>query len=685
MAAQSNQSRQSHSRASRTQLPGRLLASAAMISLFAAATAVAWPVKAVPGTQARLKADLQFLSADKLEGRGVGTKGLGLAADFVRDQFKRAGLDVKRVDGDAFQKFSLVTDVKLASPNAVRFIGPDGKAHALTTGDDFEVCAFGGSGTLTGELVFLGYAIDAPKAHYSDIRGVDLKGKIAVIMTRTPLQDYEDGPCAPPHGGTSPHAALRSKISNAFGAGAKGIIFVNDPHSNRHNAQQELNRARDAVVSAAIAFDGTKAGDDEKLAETRRRLKAAVQRHQGITASQKAGPADPLMKFGYGRSGNSRNIPIVHVTHKALDPVLKAALKTSLAGLETAIDKDFRAKSQVIPGWKVELKTSIETVRSEVKNVIGVLPGKGPHKDELIVIGAHYDHVGLGGPGSLAPGSKEVHNGADDNGSGTVSLIELARRLSARKDKLPRTLVFIAFTAEELGLIGSARYVDNPVFPLENTIAMFNMDMVGRLRNNRLTIFGTGTAPRWNKLVQTTGKQHDFALSLKPSGFGPSDHSSFYGKKIPVLHFFTGTHSDYHRPGDDWPKINFSGMESIVEMLQEIVVNTALEKQRPKYVEIKSRAQVNRTGSRPYFGSIPDFGSDGQKGYPISGVSPGSPAQKGGLKGGDLIVQFGPTKIGGLDDFDLALRKFKGGDVVSVIVVRDGKKKTLKITLAKPR
>ena len=214
---------------------------------------------------------------------------------------------------------------------------------------------------------------------------------------------------------------------------------------------------------------------------------------------------------------------------------------------------------------------------------------------------------------------------------------------------------------------------------------MFNMDMVGRLRNNRLTIFGTGTAPRWNKLVQSTGKQHDFALSLKPSGFGPSDHSSFYGKKIPVLHFFTGTHSDYHRPGDDWPKINFEGMESIIEMLHEIVINTAMEKQRPKYVEIKSRDQVNRTGSRPYFGSIPDFGSDGQKGYPISGVSPGSPAQKGGLKGGDLIVQFGPTKIGGLDDFDLALRKFKGGDVVTVIVVRDGKKKSLKITLAKPR
>jgi len=668
----------------RGSLPGQFLFTATLLALVAA-TAAAWPAKAVPGTQDRLKSDIQYLSSDKLEGRGVGTKGLNLAADYIRKQFQQAGLDVKRVDGDAFQKFTLVTDVKLAAPNSVKLVGPKGKSIDLKVGRDFEVCAFGGSGKISGELVFLGYAIDASEAHYSDIKGVDLKGKIAVIMRRTPLQSDTSGPFAAPHGGISRHAALRSKVSNAFGAGAKAILFVNDPHSNRHNAQQALARARDAVVTAAVAFNSTKPSEEKKLAESRRRLKAAVERFEGVRTKQKQGPADPLMKFGYGRSGNSRNIPIVHITHKALDQVLKPALKTTLAELETAIDKDFRAKSQVIPGWKVELQTSIETVRTEVKNVIGVIEGEGPQADETIVIGAHYDHVGLGGRGSLAPGSKEVHNGADDNASGTVSLIEIARRLGGRKKKLPRRLVFIAFTAEELGLIGSARYVKEPVFPIDKTVAMFNMDMVGRLRNNRLIVYGTGTAPRWKQLIESKGKQRKFALSLKPSGFGPSDHSSFYGKKIPVLHFFTGTHSDYHRPGDDWPKVNLAGMEQILGMLEEIIVETANEKKRPKYIEIKSRAQVARTGSRPYVGSIPDFGSDGQKGYAISGVSPGSPAQKGGLKGGDLIVQFGTAKIGGLDDFDLALRKFKGGDVVNVTVVRDGKQKTLKITLAKPR
>lgn len=676
--------RSTHTSSQRSLATGHLALCAVLLAAITA-TAAAWGAKAVPGTQDRLKSDVQYLSSDKLEGRGVGTKGLDLAADFVRQQFKKAGLDVTRVDGGAFQKFTLVTDVKLAKPNAVKLLGPKGQSIDLKIGSDFEVCAFGGSGKISGELVFLGYAIDAAEAHYSDLKGVDLKDKIAIIMRRTPLQGDDDGPFAAPHGGISRHAALRSKVSNAFGAGARAILFVNDPHSNRSNAKQALKRARDAVVTAAVALDGAKPEDEKKQAETRRRLKVSVAQLKKVQARQKIGLPDPLMKFGYARSGNTGNLPIAHITQKVLDQVLKASLKTTLAGLEAAIDKDFKAKSQVLPGWTIQMQTSINTVRTEVKNVIGVLEGKGPLKDETIVIGAHYDHVGLGGRGSLAPGSKEVHNGADDNGSGTVSLIELARRLAGRKKKLPRRIVFIAFTAEELGLIGSARYVKNPVFPIDKTVAMFNMDMVGRLRNRKLTIFGTGTAPRWKTLVETKGKQHEFALSLKPSGFGPSDHSSFYGEKVPVLHFFTGTHSDYHRPGDDWPKLNLAGMESIVGMLEEIIVETALDKQRPKYVEIKGRARVSRMGSRPYFGSIPDFGTDGPKGYPISGVAPGSPAQKGGLKGGDLIVQFGPTKIGGLDDFDLALRKFKGGDAVNVIVVRDGKRKTLKVTLAKPR
>ena len=633
----------------------------------------------------RLKADIKYLASDELEGRGVGSKGLDLAADYIRDQFARAGLDVKRVDGGAFHKFSMITDTKLGKPNVVKLTGPKGQSIELKLGSDFEVCAFGGSATVTGELVFLGYGIDAKKEHYSDLAGFDVKGKVVIVMRRVPQQAQPDSPFAAPHGGISTHAALRSKVGNAFQAGAAAILFVNDPYTNRQNAIRAHDRARDAVLQAAEEFDAVDAGDEKKLASAKEKLGVAVRRFRTAKAQAKQDPADPLMKFGYGRGGKPRPTPIVHVTHQAINPALKAALSTDLAGLEKAIDQDLKPRSAVLKGWRAELTTSITTVRTEVKNVVGVLEGKGRRANETIVIGAHYDHVGRGGPGSLAGGSTEVHNGADDNASGTVCLIELARRFAARDKPLPRRLVFIAFTAEERGLIGSARYVNNPVFPLEDTVAMFNMDMVGRLREAKLTVFGTGTAKRFKSQVTKLGKKHQFHLSMKPSGFGPSDHSSFYGKGIPVLHFFTGTHKDYHRPGDDWEKVNLEGTSQVADLVEQIVLETALKKQRPQYVEIKTRARVNRMGSRPYFGSIPDFGRDDVTGYAIQGVAPGSPAAKGGLKGGDVLVQLGSSKIAGLDDFDLALRKFRAGETVRVVVERGGKKLTLEVKLDKPR
>jgi Zn-dependent M28 family amino/carboxypeptidase len=301
------------------------------------------------------------------------------------------------------------------------------------------------------------------------------------------------------------------------------------------------------------------------------------------------------------------------------------------------------------------------------------------------VIGAHYDHVGRGGPGSFVPGSNEIHNGADDNASGTVSLLELARRLGARKEKLPRRIVFIAFTGEESGLIGSARYTKEPIFPLEKTIAMLNMDMVGRLQDDKLTVFGTGTSPIWDEMLKRLGKDGHFELSLKPEGMGPSDHQSFFMKQIPVLHFFTGTHGDYHRPSDDWEKINIPGTERVVDLIEKLAIELASLPERPKYVAVQGTAQIGeRAGSRPYFGSVPDFGNE-KPGYSLGGVVPGGPAEKGGLKGGDRIVLLGTNKIENLSDFDLALRKFSPGDTVEVTVMRGDEKVTLKVVLDKPR
>lgn len=634
----------------------------------------------------RLLAGVRYLASDELEGRGVGTKGLDLAADYVRAEFRKAGLDVGRVGSDAYQKFTIVTGSELTSPNTLKFELSDGKVITLKQGVDFQTCAFGGSGAFSGELVFCGYGIDEKEPKYSDFEGVDVKGKVVVVMRRTPRQADPKAPFGGAHGSTSRQADLRSKVSNAVNKGAVAIVFVNDPYSVRETAKNRVEQAKKKAAKEAEKKAGEKTG--EKDAE--KKVGGAAPEAAAKPGSTPEAPVaiepgdDVLMSFGYGGRGNEQSLPIVHVTQAALDKVLKASADTDLASLEAAIDKDFTPQSRVLP-VKAVGQTALKRTSVEVKNVLAVLEGEGPLADETIVIGAHLDHVGRGGEGSLAPGSKEIHNGADDNASGSSSLLELARRLAARKEKLPRRLVFIAFTGEEMGLIGSARYVKEPVFPLEKTVAMFNMDMVGRLKDDqKLIVYGVGTSSRWKKPVQELGKRFGFHIVEKPEGFGPSDHSSFYAKKIPVLHFFTGDHKDYHRPSDDWEKINVDGMARVVDMLEQLVLNTATASERPDYIEVKTPVSQNRDSARPYFGSIPDFGSD-TPGYAISGVTAGGPSEKGGLKGGDVIVELGKNKVTGLDDFDLALRKFKAGEEVEVVVLRKGERISLKVTLGAPK
>jgi hypothetical protein len=211
------------------------------------------------------------------------------------------------------------------------------------------------------------------------------------------------------------------------------------------------------------------------------------------------------------------------------------------------------------------------------------------------------------------------------------------------------------------------------------------MDMVGRLRDDKLTVFGVGTSPIWDEMLKRLGKEGHFELSLKPEGMGPSDHQSFFMKQIPVLHFFTGNHGDYHRPSDDWEKINIPGTERVVELVEKITAELARLPERPQYIAVKGTAQINeRAGSRPYFGSVPDFGAD-KPGYALSGVVPGGPAEMGGLKAGDRIVQLGTHKIENLEDFDLALRKFSPGETVEVVVMRGDERVTHKVVLDKPR
>jgi hypothetical protein len=679
----------------------------------------------------RLTADVQYLAADEQEGRGLGTQGLERSADYIRRAFQDAGLDVTADGGDPFQDFSVVIGSELLSPNSLTFVGPDGQQIPLTLDEDFTVGSFGSAATFSAPLVFCGYGITAPDQHYDDFEGVDLTGQVAIILRRTPRQDDPESPFADAHGATSLHAALNTKLRNAIKHGAVAVLFVNDRYSSRAGLDKlvtQQERAEQQVIDAAIAMTGANAasqaphphaassphgptvgphapagaspgphaaptedapedaaGRGAGPASDPADLATAVRHLQQVRQLIADYDADPLMEFGYNGNRRGNTVPVMHISQASADRLLTAASGRTLAELEETIDRTQAPASMPLTGWKADGQTSLKLVDADVRNVVGVLPAVGPLAEETLVIGAHYDHLGRGGEGSLLPGSQEIHNGADDNASGTAALLELARRLAARPEPLPRRIVFIAFTGEERGLLGSAEYVKQPLFPLERTIAMFNMDMVGRLTDDKLTVFGTGTATQWDdqleELVQTRG----FRLSKKVEGLGPSDHSSFYARQIPVLHFFTGTHSDYHRPSDDTEKLNLEGMARIVELIESLVVETATSPQRPEYVSVQGRASLDpRTGARPYFGSIPDFSTEGG-GYALQGVAPGSPADLAGLKGGDVIIRLGSHEITGLDDFDLALRTFSPGELVQVVVRRDGQELTLPVTLATPR
>lgn len=668
-------------------LCGMLSALGASILLLAV-TVPAGAADAVTTSQSRLSRDIQLLASDQMEGRGIGTQGLDQAAEYIRSQFAQAGLELNAVNGSPFQKFKATTGATLGGPNSLVYKDSNGNAFQWTQGTDFQPLSFGGSGEFSGGLVFCGYGIDAPEHKYSDYAGIDVKGKVVIIMRRAPQQDQPGTPFTTKLGGMTSHSELRTKVSNAAGRGAAAILFVNDPASGRkdmESARKQLKKLQDEITELRKQREKIAADDAKKLSEVDQKITGMEAKLPGLMEDVNRGITDALMKFGYAGDEPMRSIPILHISRATCNYALQGSLKTDLDAIEKSIDTNFKPRSAELKGWSAEGIVTINRTQTEVKNVIGVLPGKGPHADETIVIGAHYDHIGRGAYGSLAPGSNEIHNGADDNASGTVALLEIARKLAARKEKLPRRIVFIAFTAEETGLVGSSRYVRDPVFPLDKTVAMLNMDMVGRLTDDKLIVFGTGTSPVWDSLIKKLAEPLKFRLVFKPEGYGPSDHSSFYAKQIPVLHFFTGSHADYHRPTDDVEKINVPGIDRVVDLITQTAVAIADAPQRPSYVEVKGQASIFRDTSRPYFGSIPEYGDETPGSLLLKGVTAGSPADKGGLRGGDRIIQFGKLKVENINDYDLALRKCEPGETVDVVILRGKEKMTLQVTLGKPK
>jgi hypothetical protein len=322
------------------------------------------------------------------------------------------------------------------------------------------------------------------------------------------------------------------------------------------------------------------------------------------------------------------------------------------------------------------------------RNVIGILPGRDPVlRNQTIILGAHYDHLGLGGFGSLDPDSTGiVHNGADDNASGAAALIQVAARLAASPPA--RTVVFIAFSGEELGLMGSTHYVKAPIYPLAGTLAMVNLDMVGRLRNGRLIVYGARSAREFPALLDSLNWYAGFDLKAQGDGYGPSDHSSFYAAKRPVLHIFTDLHEDYHRTTDDWQQVNYDGLKRVADFTLGLVTALAnrpthltfLDLPAPVPNQTAAPQVTGAPGYGAYLGTVPDMtGAPG--GVRLVGVRAGSPAEKAGLRGDDIITRIGATDTPDLQAMTDALRSHKPGETVEILVRRGATVTTLRATL----
>ena len=581
----------------------------------------------------RIKTDVSYLAADKLEGRDVGTPGGAEAANYIRERFRALGLKSGVADGSYFQPFKVRIGSQVADSTFLEFVAPDGTVTKLTRGTDYQPLIFGGDGSFDAPVVFAGYGIVSEDPAYDEFKDVDVEGKVVLLIRREPQQDDASSP----FNGTelSKHAELDTKIKHCWQHKAAAILIVSD--------------------SRSITKDGN----------------------------------DPLLASDYVSGASSVGVPVCHLTEAWGNKLLASTPRGELASVQKKIDETLQPQSSPVEGWKVRGHFEFFRVQVETPNVIGVIEGEGPLAEETIVIGAHYDHIGMGGPNSRNPNLNAIHNGADDNASGTAELLELARRFAERPTKPKRRLVFIAFSGEERGLLGSAHYVRrDPIIPLDKTVMMINFDMVGRLRQEKLIVYGTKTAEGIEDIITKLDEKYDaLRISQIPLGVPASDHISFYRQDIPALHLFTGTHPEYHMPTDDIDTLNYKGMEAVADFSENLIDAFVDMPERPKFAKVEEKdphagMQLPANGEVPYLGTSPDYG-DEVDGVLLNGVREGSPADKGGLKAGDIIIELDGQAIKNVRQYTTVLYAHKPGDKVTIIALRGDEKTTLNVTLGK--
>ncbi len=616
-------------------------------------------------------AHVKYLASDELAGRKPGTAGIEKAAEYIARQFADAGLKPGGENGTYFQTFDITHGKVLNDAEAALKV--EGVAGDWQVRRDWVPLPFCPTGDVSGPLAFAGYGIKAALHGYDDYAEFDAKGKVLLIFRYEPRsEDPEAG-----FGGreVSVYSRFDRKVETAARQEAKAVLIVNPPHR-------------------------------EGLAD------------------------DPLYPWDEDLALQSYELPIVHVKRSVAEALLRAAGLPDLATLQEQLEKERKPLSRDL-GRTIELRTGVRPNRIVTRNVLGLLPGAGGTA-ETIVVGAHYDHIGQMVPQFDHPepnAAPEIHNGADDNASGTAGVIEMARRL-AREGGLRRNVLFIAFSGEEMGLLGSAHYVEHPTVELASIKAMINFDMIGRFGTEKFTVFGVPSATEFEPLLKAAADPLGLECFTPNEIAGNSDHFSFHQKQIPVLFAFTGVHKDYHRPSDDWERIDPDGATRILAVFHTLIraladleqgptfqaetaaANPDEVKMKPAVEHARERAEEGGDGAtdakaeeqragRPHdrhgegegprgkrpgvkLGILPDYaGRSDQPGVLVQSVTDGGPAKAAGMEAGDRIVRIGEQTIRDIYGYMNALRELNAGQTVEVVVVRKEQGEvTLKIKLA---
>jgi hypothetical protein len=576
----------------------------------------------------RTRAHVEFLASDKLEGREAGSQGERLAGEYLTAQLMRIGARPLPGRPDMFMPFEFTAGSRDGGSRIALRTGSQ-PASSFAERSQIQALSFSDDADVTGPVVFAGYGLVVPESQnfgYDSYATLDVKDKIVLVLRYFP-EDADEKTRAI----LARYSDLRYKAMAARQRGARALLVVTGP------------RSPNAGEVVPLTFDTALAGS---------------------------------------------GIPAASISGTVADALLASAtpLRTAQEELDSG---NPHVAGFDLPGVTVTVKTSVIRERHTARNVLAYLPATTPvptREKPWVVVGAHYDHLGRGDRGNSLASKEEasaIHHGADDNASGSAAVLAIAEALAAQPR---RRHVLVGFwSAEEIGLIGSNAFTTKPPVPLDQIAAYFNFDMVGRMQDNRLVVQATGTSPLWGRLLERANVAAGFDLVVQPDPYQPTDVTNFHQAGVASLAFFTGSHTDYHKPSDTAGKINYDDLDRIVGMATSLVRTVADADEAPQFTKVDQPAsRGSLAGVRVTTGTIPDYATE-VKGLLLSGVVGGGPAEQAGLAKGDIIVEIDGRTIANIYDYTYALELLRVNQPVTVVYVRNGERRETQLTPAARR